>query len=85
MKLDFEELSFSLLAFSQLPMLSNLASSWETIFTGDIFFLNLQVRVLSSANKVNLKNSEQLGKSLMNIRKSKGPRMDPWGTPLSIR
>ena len=42
-----------------------------------LLWLNLQVRVLSSANKVNLKNSEHLGKSFMNIRNSKGPRVDP--------
>ena len=45
------------------------------------WLLNEQVNVLSSANNINLKWEEQLGKSLMKIKKSKGPNTLPWGTP----
>ena len=38
--------------------------------------LNLQVSVLSSANNVNLKKLLQFGKSLINIRKSNGPKIE---------
>ena len=35
--------------------------------------------------KVNiLKTRLTLGKSLMFIRKSKGPKIEPWGTPIEI-
>ena len=51
----------------------------------DRFFLsNLQVIVESSANKLNLKNWLEDGKSLMNKRKSSGPKIEPWGTPCVI-
>ena len=36
--------------------------------------------VVSSANK-RARSSEQRGRSLMYIRKRRGPRIDPWGTP----
>ena len=42
---------------------------------------NLHDRVESSAKSVKLKNELTSGKSLMKIKKSKGPRMEPWGTP----
>jgi len=42
---------------------------------------NLHVRVESSANKLNLKKSLQLGKSLIKIRNRRGPKIDPCGTP----
>ena len=43
--------------------------------------LNLQERVLSSAKSVNLKKELDFGKSLMKIKNSEGPKMDPWVTP----
>ena len=53
------------------------------IWSGDVFS-NLKFKVLSSSNSVKLKTFEHLGKSLINMRNSNGPRMDPWGTPFSI-
>ena len=47
--------------------------------------LNLHERVLSSAKSVNLKTIEQLGKSFINIINNNEPRMEPWGTPRSIK
>jgi len=41
--------------------------------------------LVSSANKIGTDLSfTNLGKSLINMRKSKGPRTEPWGTPCSI-
>ena len=42
------------------------------------FSSNLQVIVESSANKLNLKNWLEDGKSLINKRKSGGPKIEPW-------
>ena len=42
--------------------------------------LNLQERMLSSANSVNLKIELGFGKSLIKIKNSKDPKMDSWGT-----
>ena len=48
-------------------------------------FLGKQVdKVLSSANKMYLKRLDELGRSLMKIRKRSGPKFDPWGTPWVI-
>ena len=85
MKCDLSEFSLSLLAFSQLLMVSISASICSIIFSVGGMLLNLQVSVLSSANKVDLKKLVQFGKSLINIRKRRGPKIDPWGTPRSIR
>ena len=41
-------------------------------------------KAVSSAYKVTLQCWTTEGMSLMNIIKSRGPRMDPWGTPTSI-
>ena len=49
-----------------------------------IFRSKWQERVLSSANKVNLKFCEQCGRSFMKMRNSNGPRIDPWGTPIDM-
>ena len=38
-------------------------------------------RFVSSAKRIGMKYSETWGKSLIYNKKSKGPRMDPWGTP----
>ena len=43
-------------------------------------FSKLQNSVQSSANKVNLIKLEQLGESLMTIRKSSGHEIEPLGT-----
>ena len=37
--------------------------------------------VQSSANKINLKLVIELGKSLIYVRKRRGPNIDSWGTP----
>jgi hypothetical protein len=40
---------------------------------------------VSSANKIGTDLSfTNLGKSFINMRKSKGPKTEPWGTPCSI-
>ena len=39
---------------------------------------------VSSANIPGVENSKQFGRSLMYKRKSSGPKIDPWGTPLLI-
>ena len=41
-------------------------------------------KVASSANRSTMIVFIDIGKSLMYIRKSKGPRTDPWGTPAVI-
>ena len=43
--------------------------------------LKLEVKVLSSAKRVNLTKFEHVDKSLMNIRNRRGPSMGPHGTP----
>ena len=40
--------------------------------------------LVSSANKNNFSLSDILGRSLMYIKKSKGPKTEPWGTPQDI-
>ena len=40
--------------------------------------------VVSSANKIDVKDSEKLDKSLIYSINSKGPSIDPWGTPHDI-
>ena len=42
------------------------------------------INVVSSAYINILKTRLTLGKSLMYIRKSKGPKIEPWGTPIEI-
>ena len=37
--------------------------------------------VVSSANILTLPDEQQIGRSLINMRKSSGPRTEPWGTP----
>ena len=44
----------------------------------------LQYNVVSSAYINILKTRLTLGKSLMYIRKSKDPKIEPWGTPIEI-
>ena len=40
--------------------------------------------LVSSANIRTLPVGQQFGKSFMNMRKNKGPRTEPWGTPQDI-
>ena len=80
--LHFPVFTLSLLAEIQLKTIdSSLLKKVDIEVVA--LFSNLQVSVLSSANKVNLKRLEQLGKSLMKIRKSSGPRREPCGTSQS--
>ena len=53
----------------------------ESVMLSIGMFLKLQVEVRSSAKRVNLKKIEHFGKSLMNMRKSRGPSIEPRGTP----
>ena len=46
--------------------------------------LDSKLRKVSSANRVT-ENLVALGRSLINIRKSRGPKTEPWGTPISIK
>ena len=48
-------------------------------------FLKEQVKVLSSKNRVILKNLELFGKSFMKIKNKKGPHIKPCETPPSIK
>ena len=42
------------------------------------------ITVVSSANKIDVKDSEMLDISLIYSINSKGPSIDPWGTPHDI-
>ena len=46
------------------------------ISSGEVI-LNLQVKVLSSADREKLKKFEHVEKSLINVRSSNGPKIDP--------
>ena len=48
------------------------------------WFSKAQVTVLSSANSVNFKKLLQFGRSLINKRNKRGPKIDPCGTPWVI-
>ena len=55
------------------------------------FFVRFEILVLiklfrdvSSANRIKSKYEPDCGMSFMYIRKSSGPKMDPWGTPVLI-
>ena len=45
---------------------------------------SLIIILVSSANSIKVLLIEQVGMSFINIRKRSGPRIDPWGTPISI-
>ena len=84
MKLHFSV--FTLILFAEIQLKIFESSLLKIVdIEGVASFLNLQESVLSSANKVNLKKLEQFGKSLIKIRKSSGPRIEPWGTPQSTK
>jgi hypothetical protein len=40
-----------------------------------------KIKLVSSANSINLKSIEVLRMSLIYSRNKIGPKMDPWGTP----
>ena len=46
--------------------------------------LKLQVKGLLSVKLVSMKKVEQFGKSLINIKTRRGPRIEPWGVPVLI-
>ena len=83
MKLDLSKTILILFEFSQLFTLSNSASKMRDI-SDRVLFLNEQVRVLSSANKVKRKKSDELRKSLMKIKDKSGPSTEPWEPPCVI-
>ena len=74
----FVVLSVNLLACNQIFKLINSRfikrKASETISDSTI-------TVVSSANKIYVKDSEMLDKSLIYSINSKGPSIDPWGTP----
>ena len=43
--------------------------------------IKLHGKMLSSANKVNLRKLLQLGKLLLKVINNRGFKIDPWGTP----
>ena len=61
--------TFRILHWSILLLVENLLQDFITV-----------ENVLSSANNM-LKKIVQLGKSLTNIRKTRGPNIDPWEVP----
>ena len=75
-KLLLAVLIFMRLAFNQLYISSRYTVRFCIMRSMGVEWLNIVVRVLSSAKRVKLKLCEQFGKSLMNIRNSKGPRID---------
>ena len=79
-----------LLALSLILFRDNHLSTSKSSFSSSALIIRVfewskeHVRVLSSANRVNLKNFEHSGKSLMKIRNKRGPNVDPCGTPYAI-
>ena len=71
--------SESLLSFSYKH---NLSISLLIKFT---FFASILLMiVVSSANRIKLKSVLVFTKSSINVRKRRGPKIDPWGTPVVI-
>ena len=79
--LDFSTFNESLLVLthSLTSITALLALSSSTLM-----FLLERKRFESSANKWKSHNVEQFSKSFMYVRKSRGPRTEPWGTPQRI-
>jgi len=79
---------FVLLALIEILLLANqlltFVSSVFVIFCILSSLLKDRERVLSSANKVNLNKSLALGRSLIKIKNSSGPSVEPCGTPCVI-
>ena len=73
----------SLLRFSQLWTGSSSDSTVLAICSLS-WLSNTHDNVLSSANRVNLKNGVHCGKSLIWTRNSNGPKIEPCGTPMVI-
>ena len=71
MKCDLEELRVSLLADNHVV---NLASSAFNIWV-------ISTRSFHSANKIANNVSETFARSLMQSKKNRGHRTEPWGTP----
>ena len=77
-------------AFNKIVFAVSHASTL-TSFPSILFFTfsvealsKLQLSVISSVKRVNLKKLEHFGKSLINIENKNGPRMEPCGTPQLI-
>ena len=77
MKIVLSMFRESLLALTHAYILAISLLISETISFGLYPVAN---RFVSSAKRIGMKYSETWGKSLIYNKKSKGPRMDPWGT-----
>ena len=83
MNLDFPAFIESLFTHSQSCTFSNsLFIISDTDFGSEQ--LTIELRVLSSAYRINLKILLAWFMSLMQIKKRRGPRIDPCGTPVII-
>ena len=81
---DHHELK--LFGFACIPLSVNhlialLPSDWRFDITASIVGA-IHERELSSASLYRVHSSMNMYMSLMNILNNKGPRMEPWGTPL---
>ena len=78
MKFVLSMLWGSMLALTHAYILAISLLISETIS----FRLYLVAKIfVSSAKRIGMKFSETWGKSLIYTKKSKGPRIDPWGIP----
>ena len=71
---------FMLILLDNIHLLTSSSSLFiiSTYWGISMAFLGKQVdKVLSSANKINLNKLDELGRSLMKIRKRSGPKFDP--------
>ena len=79
---DLETFGDNLLILSHLTTFCN---SWLILGVRHERLLPLVYSVLLSAKWINLRCSEHWFKSLLHIKNSIGPRIDPWGTPHVIK
>ena len=77
-KQDLPTLRLSLLDINHLFTFFN---SLFKVFSNEGVGLPEKNIVVSSANRKNLRSEEELVMSFMYMRKSRGPRTLPWGTP----
>ena len=81
MKCDLEVLRVSLLAESQTV---NLASLAFNVFVISAKSLPSRKTLVSSANKIANNFSETFGRSFIQSKKKRGPKIDPCGNPQVI-
>lgn len=78
---DFFAFSVNLFSKHQRCTFSNILF---TIISVSFIFFVQTVSDVSSANSMYSASSEMVGRSLMKIRKSRGPSVEPCGTPVVI-